>query len=42
MISAGRAFPHAPPWWAGALVLAAYGVALSFFGSVSLRRSDVS
>ena len=42
MITAGRAFPHAPPWWAGALVLAGYGVALSFLGAVSLRRLDVS
>jgi hypothetical protein len=41
MITAGRAFPHAPPWWVGALVLAGYGVALTVVGAVSLRRSDV-
>jgi ABC-2 type transport system permease protein len=40
MITAGKAFPDAPPWWAGALVLAGYGVALAAFGAASTSRSD--
>jgi ABC-2 type transport system permease protein len=42
MITAGHAFPHAPPWWVGGLVLAAYGVALAAFGAASISRSDVA
>ena len=42
MITAGRAFQDAPPWWAGGLVLAGYGVALAAFGAASVRRSDVA
>jgi ABC-type transport system involved in multi-copper enzyme maturation permease subunit len=42
MITAGRAFPHAPPWWAGALVLAGYGMALTALGTASVSRSDVA
>lgn len=42
MISAGRAFQDAPPWWAGGLVLAGYGAALAAFGTASVTRSDVA
>lgn len=42
MTTAGRAFQDAPPWWAGGLVLAGYGVALAAFGAVSVSRSDVA
>jgi ABC-2 type transport system permease protein len=42
MITAGPAFPHAPPWWTGGLVLAAYCAALAAFGTVSVSRSDVT
>ena len=41
MIAPGRAFPGAPPWWAGALVLAGYGVSLAGFGAAVIRRRDV-
>jgi hypothetical protein len=42
MIAAGRAFPGAPPWWAGALVLAGYGVSLVGYGVTVIRRQDVA
>jgi ABC-2 type transport system permease protein len=42
MIASGRAFPHAPPAWAGALVLAGYAAALSGCGVAMIRRSDVA
>lgn len=42
MITAGSAFQHAPPWWAGGLVLAGYGAALAAFGAASVSRSDVT
>jgi hypothetical protein len=42
MITAGRAFPHAPPWWVGALVLAGYSVVLAAAGAAVIRRADVS
>jgi ABC-2 type transport system permease protein len=42
MITAGKAFQDAPPWWVGGLVLAGYGVALAAFGAASIRRSDVA
>ena len=41
MITAGQAYPHAPPWWAGGLVLAGYGVTLAVAGAMSIRRSDI-
>jgi hypothetical protein len=41
MITAGQAFPHAPPWWAGALVLAGWSLALAAAGASSIRRADV-
>ena len=42
MITAGKAFPDAPPWWVGGLVLAGYGVALTAAGGISIRRSDIA
>lgn len=42
MITAGQAFPHAPPWWVGALVLAGWSLVLAAAGAMSIRRSDVS
>jgi ABC-2 type transport system permease protein len=42
MITAGKAFQDAPPWWAGGLVLAGYGVALAAAGAASVSRSDVA
>lgn len=42
MITAGQAFPHAPPWWAGALVLAGYCAGLTIAGIAVMRRRDVS
>jgi ABC-2 type transport system permease protein len=42
MITAGRAFPHAPPWWVGAIVLAGYSLTLAAVGTVSISRSDVA
>jgi hypothetical protein len=46
MITAGKAFPHAPPWWVGALVMMVYGVALAVAvavaGAAVIRRTDVA
>lgn len=42
LVSAGRAFPGAPPWWVGGLVLAGYGFGLAALGAVSIGRSDVT
>ena len=42
MIASGRAFQGAPPWWAGALVLAGYAVVLAGLGLAVIRRRDVS
>jgi ABC-type transport system involved in multi-copper enzyme maturation permease subunit len=42
MITAGTAFPGAPPWWAGGLVLAGYGLALTVAGSIAISRSDIA
>jgi ABC-2 type transport system permease protein len=41
MITAGKAFQDAPPWWVGGLVLAGYGIALAICGAASVSRSDV-
>jgi ABC-2 type transport system permease protein len=41
MITAGKAFQDAPPWWAGGLVLGGYGAALAASGTASVSRSDV-
>jgi ABC-2 type transport system permease protein len=42
MITTGRAFPHAPPQWVGAVIMAGYGLALTMIGTVQLRRRDVT
>jgi len=42
MITSGRAFPHAPPQWVGAVIMAGYGLALTMIGTVQLRRRDVT
>ena len=42
MITSGRAFPHAPPQWVGAVIMAGYGLALTAIGIVSTRRRDVT
>jgi ABC-2 type transport system permease protein len=42
MITSGRAFPHAPPQWVGAAVMAGYGLALTAAGSAAIRRRDVT
>jgi len=41
MITPGRAFPHAPPQWVGAAVMAGYAVALTAAGIAVIRRRDV-
>jgi hypothetical protein len=42
MVTAGRAFPHAPPQWAGAVILTGYALALAVAGAVTTRRRDVT
>jgi hypothetical protein len=42
MISSGRAFPHAPPQWAGAAVMAGYTLALAAAGTAAIRARDIS
>jgi ABC-type transport system involved in multi-copper enzyme maturation permease subunit len=42
LITAGRAFPDAPAWWVGGLVLTGYGVALTVAGGLAIRRSDIA
>jgi ABC-2 type transport system permease protein len=42
MITAGKAFAHAPPWWVGTLVMAGYGATLSVCGAALIRRADVT
>ena len=42
MITSGRAFPHAPPQWAGAVIMAGYGLALAIIGIIQVRRRDVT
>jgi ABC-type transport system involved in multi-copper enzyme maturation permease subunit len=42
MITSGRAFPHAPPQWVGAVVMTGYGVALTAVGIIQTRRRDVT
>lgn len=41
MITPGRAFDHAPPQWAGLLVMTGYAVGLGAVGAVRTRRQDV-
>jgi hypothetical protein len=40
-ISPGHAFPHAPPQWAGIVVMAAYALVLAVGGIAATRRRDV-
>ena len=42
MITSGRAFPHAPPQWVGAVIMAGYGLALTAAGIIQTRRRDVT
>ena len=42
MITPGRAFEHAPPQWAGALVMIAYAVISGAIGIALTRRRDIS
>lgn len=42
MITPGRAFPHAPPQWAGLAVMAGYALAFGVIGVVVTRRRDVT
>jgi hypothetical protein len=41
MITPGHAFAHAPPEWAGAVIMAGYAVALAAAGITLTRRRDV-
>ena len=42
MIAPSRAFPHAPPSWAGALIMAGYALALAAAAITRIRRRDVT
>ena len=42
MITPGRAFPHAPPQWAGLLVMAGYAAAFGVIGVAVTRQRDVT
>jgi ABC-type transport system involved in multi-copper enzyme maturation permease subunit len=42
MVSAGRAFEHAPPQWVGAVILAGWALALAVAGTVATGRRDVT
>jgi ABC-type transport system involved in multi-copper enzyme maturation permease subunit len=42
MITPGRAFPHAPPQWAGAVIMAGYVLALATAGIVLTQWRDVT
>ena len=42
MITPGRAFAHAPPQWAGLVVMAGYAVAFGAIGIALTRRRDVT
>jgi hypothetical protein len=42
MITPGRAFDHAPPQWAGALILVGYALGAGALGSLLIRRRDIS
>jgi len=42
MLAPGRAFPHAPPAWAGLAVLAGYTVALAVAGILLTSRRDAA
>jgi ABC-2 type transport system permease protein len=42
MITPGRAFPYAPPQWAGLVIMAGYTLALAITGVALTRRRDVT
>jgi hypothetical protein len=42
MITPGRAVPHAPAQWVGAVIMAGYGLALTMSGIIQVRRRDVT
>ena len=42
MITPGRAFPHAPPQWAGLVIMAGYALVLGAIGVAVTRRRDVT
>jgi hypothetical protein len=42
MITPGRAFPHAPPQWAGLAVMAGYALVFAVIGIVVTCRRDVT
>ena len=42
MITPGRAFPHAPPQWAGLIVMVGYALVLTRAGIALTRRRDVT
>ena len=42
MITPGTAFPHAPPQWAGLMIMAGYTLALTAAGIALIRRVDIT
>jgi ABC-type transport system involved in multi-copper enzyme maturation permease subunit len=42
MITPGRAFPHAPPQWAGLLIMVGYALVLTATGVALTRRRDIT
>lgn len=42
MITPGRAFRHAPPQWAGLIVMVGYALVLTTAGIALTRRRDVT
>ena len=42
MITPGRAFPHAPPQWAGLVIMVGYALVLTATGVALTRRRDVT
>ena len=42
MLTPAPAFPHAPPQWVGAVIMAGYALALATAGIVQTRRHDIS
>ena len=41
MITSGQAFPYAPPWWVGGVIMTGYTVALVAGGIALTKRRDV-
>jgi ABC-type transport system involved in multi-copper enzyme maturation permease subunit len=41
MLTPTPAFPHAPPQWAGAVIMTGYGLALAVAGIIQTRRHDI-